>query len=228
MAGPAARTGGDTDAPRGACAPCRALPASAAEGVFVPASAGRTHRETGGAVATERKVAQVEELKALIADAEIAISTAYQGTSVADQVELRAALSQAGAQMRVVKNTLLRLAAQQAGLEHFAELAEGPTAIVVGRDEPLSAAKALTEYMRAHPNLPVQIRRAVVGGQVVDEAYVRDLASVPPRDELLSRIAGGLVGQLTQLMLLLQATTREFAGLVEARAAQLDAEGSAG
>jgi len=179
-------------------------------------------------VATERKVAQVEELKALIADAEIAISTAYQGTSVADQVELRAALSQAGAQMRVVKNTLLRRAAEQAGLEHFAELAEGPTAIVVGKDEPLSAAKALTEYLRAHPALPVQIRRAVVGGQIVDEAYVRDLASVPPREELLSRIAGGLVGQLTRTLLLLQATAREFAGLVEARAAQLESEGAAG
>src|SRR5690606_13636239 len=146
------------DAPRGACgAPCRALPASAAEGCFVAGECrAGAHRETGGAVATERKVAQGEELKALIADAEIAISTAYQGTSVADQVELRAALSQAGAQMRVVKNTLLRRAAEQAGLEHFAELAEGPTAIVVGKDEPLSAAKALTEYLRAHPALPVQ------------------------------------------------------------------------
>ncbi len=171
---------------------------------------------------TERKVAQVAEITDLIRDAEIAISTAYQGISVAEQVELRATLSEAGAQMRVVKNTLLRIAARDAGLDDFAALAEGPTALVVGYDEPLSAAKALAGYLRAHPNSPVKIRRAVVSGQLVDATYVSDLATVPPREELLARIAGGLVGQLTQFMLLVQATTREFAGLVEARAVQLE------
>jgi large subunit ribosomal protein L10 len=171
---------------------------------------------------TEKKVAQVEEIKELITGAEITIATAYQGIRVADQVELRAKLSEAGAQMRVVKNTLLRIAAQQAGLAQFAELAEGPTALVVGRDEPISAAKALTEWLRAHPTAPVRIRRAVVGGELVDEGYVRDLATVPPREELLARLAGSLVGQVVQLLGLMQATTREFAGLIEARAAQLE------
>ena len=52
----------------------------------------------------------------------------------------------------------------------------------------------------------------MVGGELVDEAYVRDLATVPPREELLARIAGGLVGQIRELMALLEATTREFAG----------------
>jgi large subunit ribosomal protein L10 len=171
---------------------------------------------------TERKVAQVAEITELIRDAEIAISTAYQGISVADQVELRSTLSAAGAQMRVVKNTLLRIAARNAGLDAFVALADGPTALVVGYDEPVSAARALTTYLRAHPNTPVRIRSAVVDGQLVDSAYVQDLATVPPRDELLARIAGGLVGQLTQFMMLIQATTRDFAGLVEARAAQLE------
>jgi large subunit ribosomal protein L10 len=171
---------------------------------------------------TERKVVQVSEITELIRDAEIAISTAYQGISVADQVELRAVLSAAGAQMRVVKNTLLRIAARDAGLDHFAALAEGPTALVVGRDEPLSAAKALTTYLRAHPNSPVKVRSAVVSGRLVDADYVADLATVPSRDELLARLAGNLVGQLTQLMLLLQATTREFVGLIDARASQLE------
>ncbi|MBM3139079.1 MAG: 50S ribosomal protein L10 [Chloroflexi bacterium] len=174
---------------------------------------------------TERKVTQVAELRELIREAEIAISTAYQGISVADQVELRAALSGAGAQMRVVKNTLLRIAARQAGLEQFASLADGPTALVVGRDEPISAARAIAEYLRTRPNSPVKIRSAVVSGQLVDAAYVQDLATVPPREELLARLAGSLIGQVTQLAMLLQATTREFAGLIEARAAQLEGSG---
>jgi ribosomal protein L10 len=66
----------------------------------------------------------------------------------------------------------------------------------------------------------------VVEGELVDEAYVRDLASVPPRDELLARIAGGLVGKVRELMGLLDATTRDFAGLIEARAAQLESGGT--
>jgi large subunit ribosomal protein L10 len=72
----------------------------------------------------------------------------------------------------------------------------------------------------------VAIRRAVVNGAVVDAAYVQDLATVPPRDELLARIAGSLVAKVRELMMLLEATTREFAGLVEARAAQLESEGA--
>lgn len=175
---------------------------------------------------TERKVAQVGEITELIRDAEIAISTAYQGISVADQVELRATLSNVGAQMRVVKNTLLRIAAREAGLDQFVGLADGPTALVVGRDEPISAAKALAGYLRAHPNSPVKIRSAVVSGQLVDAAYVEDLATVPPREELLGRLAGNVIGQLTQFAGLIQATTREFAGLVEARAAQLEGAGA--
>jgi len=66
----------------------------------------------------------------------------------------------------------------------------------------------------------------VVNGAVVDAAYVQDLATVPPRDELLARIAGSLVAKVRELMMLLEATTREFAGLVEARAAQLESEGA--
>jgi hypothetical protein len=69
------------------------------------------------------------------------------------------------------------------------------------------------------------IRNAVIGGELVDAAYVQDLATVPRRDELLARIAGGLVGKIRELMMLLSATTRDFAGLVEARAVQLEEQG---
>lgn len=176
---------------------------------------------------TERKIQQVAELKDQIGRAEIAIATSYQGTSVAEQVALRQAIREVGAEMRVVKNTLLKIAAADAGLEQFGELADGPTAVVFGYDEPVGPARALTAYLNDNDESAVEIRRAVVSGELVDEAYVRDLATVPPREELLARIAGGLVGQIRELMGLLDATTREFAGLVEARAAQLEAEGPA-
>jgi len=177
---------------------------------------------------TPKKIEQVAELKDRISRAEIAIAASYQGTSVAEQVELRSALRDANAEMRVVKNTLLKIAAVDAGHEQFGDLADGPTAVVFGFDDVVAPAKALDDYIKSHSGTAVAIRRAVVSGVVVDAAYVRDLASVPPREELLSRIAGGLVGKVRELMMLLNGTTREFAGLIEARAAQLESEGEAG
>jgi large subunit ribosomal protein L10 len=171
---------------------------------------------------TERKITQVAELRELIRDAQIAISTAYQGISVSEQVELRRQLSAAGAEMRVVKNTLLRIAAKDEGLDVFGELAQGATALVLSRDDIVAPARALAAYLREHPTSPVEVRSAVVEGALVDAAYVQDLATVPPREELLARIAGGVVAPLVELMGLLQATTREFAGLIEARATQLE------
>jgi large subunit ribosomal protein L10 len=176
---------------------------------------------------TAKKIEQVAELKDRIGRAEIAIAASYQGTSVAEQVALRQAIREVGGEMRVVKNTLLKIAAADAGLEQFAELADGPTAVVFGYDEPVAPARALVAYLREHDNSTVEIRRAVVNGELVDAAYVRDLATVPPREELLARIAGGLVAKIRELMMLLDGTTREFAGLVAARVTQLESEGPA-
>jgi large subunit ribosomal protein L10 len=177
---------------------------------------------------TPKKIEQVAELKDRISRAEIAIAASYQGTSVAQQVALRSALRDAGAEMRVVKNTLLRIAATDAGLAQFGELADGPTAVVFGFDDPVAPARALADYIKSNAGTAVEIRRAVVLGEVVNAAYVLDLATVPPREELLGRIAGGLVGKVRELMTLLDGTTLDFAGLLEARALQMESEGEAG
>ena len=119
---------------------------------------------------TQRKVDQVAKISELISRAEIAISTAYQGVPMAKQTELRQQLKAAGAEMMVVKNTLLRIAAEQTGKPEFAQISEEGTALVVGFDEPVSAAKALTAFIRANNDTKVAIRKAVVGGQVVNYA----------------------------------------------------------
>ena len=181
---------------------------------------GRATKEVG--LPTQRKVDQVTQISALISRAEIAISTAYQGVPMAKQIELRQQLRAVGAEMLVVKNTLLRIAAAGIGKPQFGELGDGATAIVVGFDEPVSAAKALTAFIRANEPTAVAIRRAIVGGSLVDEAYVRDLATVPSRDELAARLAGNLVAKMAEFAGLLVATQRKFAGLIEARAKQLE------
>ena len=73
----------------------------------------------------------------------------------------------------------------------------------------------------------VAIRRAVVGGELVDQAYVADLATLPMKDELVAMLAGNLVGKMAELAGLLQAVQRDFVGLIEARAKQLEEQGAA-
>ncbi|MCH8049314.1 50S ribosomal protein L10, partial [Patescibacteria group bacterium] len=147
---------------------------------------------------------------------------AYQGIPVPEQTLLRRALLDEGATLRIVKNTLLRRAANEAGREVFAELADGPTALVTHPDDPVAAARAVFRYRREHPNTLFDVRNGVIAGELVDAAYLEDLATVPPRDESLARIAGGLMGKIVELLGLLEASTRDLAGLIDARAQQLE------
>lgn len=176
-------------------------------------------------VPTPRKEAQVAELVEVLGRAEIAISARYQGVSMAKQNELRRKLRDAGAEMHVVKNTLLRIAAEQSGRPQFADLAEGPTAVIVGFDEPVGPSKALVAYLRENADSKVKIGKAVVDGVLVDEAYIRDLATLPTKEELVAKLAGNLVGKIAEFSGLLVATQRKFVGLVEARAKQLEEAG---
>ncbi|MBX7111846.1 MAG: 50S ribosomal protein L10 [Dehalococcoidia bacterium] len=173
---------------------------------------------------TQRKVDQVASLTELLSSAEIAIGASYQGMTVAQQTQLRQALGAEGVQLRVVKNTLLRRAAADAGREVIAQLAEGPTAVVVSNSDPVTAARLVAQFRREHAGTPFAVRSAVMGDTLYDAAYVEDLATVPPREELIARIAGGLTSKIAELAGLLQATTRDFASLIDARAKQLEAE----
>ena len=176
---------------------------------------------------TPRKVAQVAELTDVVSRAEIAISTSYAGMPMSKQTELRTSLRKAGAEMHVVKNTLLRIAAERAGRPEFAQLTEGPTAMVVGFSDMVGVAKALSEFVRANEaTSKIAINNAVVEGRVVDAAYIRDLATVPSREELVAKIAGNVIGKVAEFNNLVLATQRKFVGLIEARAQQL-AEGAA-
>lgn len=175
---------------------------------------------------TARKVQMVAELRELLQDAEIAIATSYQGVPMGVQNDLRRALADAGVEFQVVKNTLLKRAANEVGQPLYGELTEGPTGLAVTAGDIVAAAKALTTFIAARPNTPLKVRSAVVNGELVDAAYVADLATVPPRDELIARLAGGLVAKIAELVGLLQGTAREFAGLIEARATQIEEQGA--
>jgi large subunit ribosomal protein L10 len=163
------------------------------------------------------KVAVVEEVKSRLTDAEAAVLTDYRGIDVPGMANLRNALREAGAEYQIYKNTLVRFAARDLGLE-IEEMLVGPTAIAfVRRDsdgDPVLMAKALRDFARTNPNL--ELKGGLLGDRPLTAADVQQLASVAPREELLARLAGGLAAPMVQMAGLLQALPRNFAYGVKA------------
>jgi large subunit ribosomal protein L10 len=170
---------------------------------------------------TEKKVQEVKQLTDKLKRSSIVISAEYRGMSVKDSTVLRKTVRDAGMQMQVIKNTLFMRAADAAGLTDAGELAEGPTAVIFGYDDPILPIKTVVEYQRTARNAFVA-RKAYMDGQVIPGNRLSDLASLPPRDQMIAEIAGALQSPITNLVYLLSSTIQEFSGLLDARAGQLE------
>ena len=174
------------------------------------------------ALPTAKKIEDVQDLTDKVSRSTIAIGTDYRGLTVRQITDLRRALRGADVELRVVKNNLMKLATDNGGKPEIMQILEGPTAVAFGySDDIVAPAKALTDFLRSS-RLDVKIYGAYVEGQIVDRKGVEELASVPPKEVLLAKIAGALISPAAELAGLLSGTLREFAGLVEARANQME------
>ena len=170
----------------------------------------------------ERVVAELaERLRA----AETLMVADYRGLTMPEIDELRTRLLEAGARFTVVKNTLTKLAAEQAGTKDVLELIDGPTAIAFldADGDPVAAAKVLNETARAHDVLV--IRGGIVEGSVVGDADIKRLATLPPTEVLQAQFVGAVVGPLTMVVGLFTAPLRDLVGVVDARIRQLEEQG---
>lgn len=159
-----------------------------------------------------RKAAVVDDIRTRLEAADAAVLTEYRGLTVAEIAQLRAALRPAATDYKVFKNTLARRAAADMGLDEILGQLEGPVAIAfVRRDggDAVTAAKALRDFARTNPNLVV--KGGLLGARLLSRSDVEALAEVPPREELLARLAGGFQAPLTKAAGLFQAFTRNFA-----------------
>lgn len=172
---------------------------------------------------TPRKVEMLAEIKDRMERASIAISADYSGLTVSQITELRRALRPADVEVKVVKNTLATMAAEQAGRPEMAQILTGPTALAIGFGDPVAPVKALTEHLRAK-RLALTIHGGWLEGKVLTAAEVESLATMPSREQLIADVVGKLQSPLYNLAGLLQASMRNFAGLVEARATQLESQ----
>jgi large subunit ribosomal protein L10 len=155
------------------------------------------------------KEALLDEVTALLADAQVLYVSDYRGLTVAELTELRGRLRASGARLKILKNTLTRMAAERSGREGLLPLLSGPTAVTFCGGDPVGPAKALADFARTHDEL--QLRGGLLGGDVVDAAGVRALAILPPREVLLGRVVGTIAAPMTGLVTVLQGTIAGFA-----------------
>jgi large subunit ribosomal protein L10 len=182
---------------------------------------------------TQKKIDTVADLKERLERATLVASAEYRGLRVRDMQELRRRLREGGFQVRVVKNSLLRLAAEQSGQSDLMQIVEGPTALAITYGDMIEAAKALTGYAQGAP-AGFAIRGGFLDGHVLSAADLRDLVRIPPKPVLLAQLMGQLQSPLAtfiglldaplqELSALLQTLLGELPGLIEARAKQMEA-----
>ena len=149
----------------------------------------------------------------------------YRGLTNAQLVDLRAKLRGSGARLTVVKNTLTRRAAEEAGTDAILALLEGPTAIafVEAEGDPVAVAKALADA--AKDTKVLALRGGLLSGQTLTGADVEELAKLPAPEVVKAQLVGVMVAPLTQLAALIAAPVRDLVGLIDARIAQLEEGG---
>jgi large subunit ribosomal protein L10 len=179
-------------------------------------------------MANPEKVTAVAEITGRFRQASAAVLTEYRGLTMAQLTQLRRSLGQ-GTTYAIVKNTLTKRAAAEAGYPVPDELLTGPTAIAFVSGDPVEAAKSLRDFSRTNPLLV--IKGGVVEGRALSADEMRRLADLESREVLLARLAGVLQGPLSQAAGLFQAplsqVARMAAALHEKKQGESPAEASA-
>lgn len=171
----------------------------------------------------EQKAAAVDALAEKFGRAVSGILVQYQGITVEDDTKLRAAMRAAGVEYTVIKNSLIGRACDKAGFEAMKEHLEGMNAVAISYDDPIAPAKILKEY--AEKIETFTLRAGFLDGAVVDEATVKELADIPPKEVLIAKMLGSLQSPISGLAVALQAVVDKN-GEVAAEEAPRSSRGS--
>lgn len=168
------------------------------------------------------KQAAVAELAELFRSSTASVLTEYRGLTVAQLKQLRGSLGQSTT-YAVVKNTLTRIAAKDAGVDGLDEWLVGPSAIAFVDGDPVEAAKGLRTFAKEHPALV--IKGGIMEGKLISAADINQLADLESREVLLAKMAGAMNASLQSAVSLFAAPLSQTARVVEALRAKVEAEG---
>ena len=158
-------------------------------------------------MASEKVIQQKEETVKKLAeelkDAKLILLTDYRGITVEDVTKLRDDLRQANGKYKVIKNNIIKRALETNGETGLNDLLEGPTAVITSEEDYLAPAKAIYNFTKTHDFY--KIKGGIVEGKVMTTEEIITLAKLPSRQELLAKLAGSLLGNITKLAATLDA-----------------------
>ncbi len=171
--------------------------------------------ETTEPMPTDEKRQAVAELADLIRNSSAMAVADYRGLKVSEMQSVRRSLRDAGVQLHIAKNRLLKIAADEAGTDELKPMLSGPTALATIRGDEVVLAKALQDAFRPYSRV-VTLRGGMLGNRAIDAAQLSQLASLPPREVLLAKLAGGMAAPISGMAGVLAANLRNLVGVLSA------------
>jgi len=156
-----------------------------------------------------KKSEVVASLQEKLGRAECQILTDFKGLKVAEFTQLRRELKEAGGELAVVKNTLLKLASEEATAQALTNYLVGPTALVLAYRDPVEIAKIVSKYAKDKPD-NFKLKAGVLGHSILTEKDLLELAKLPSREVLLAKLLGVLQGIPTALVSVLAGVPRKL------------------
>ncbi len=166
----------------------------------------------------DSKFESVAEIKDHFANSSSVVLADYRGLTVKEMQTLRAALREAGAELRVYKNTLTQIAMRELALPDLGEMLEGPTAFLFAYGDPVGPAKALVDFAKDHA--AIQLKGGFIERRITDASGISALAALPSREELYAKLAGSLAAPLAGVARVLNAPAGALARAIRAVADQ--------
>ena len=168
---------------------------------------------------TSAKQAVVAQLKEQLESAKGVVLTSYKGLTVAQGTELRRELREAGVSYHVVKNTMLRIAAKEAGIEGIEEHLEGTTAFAFSTEDAVAPAKVICGFIKKNKLEDAEVLTVKVGmveGKVIGVDEVKALAALPSREELIAKLLGSMNAPISNTVNVLQGVIRNAVYVLDA------------
>lgn len=180
------------------------------------------HEAKAHAIRPEKQQA-VAELKEAIQNAKSVVLADNLGLTVAQVTKLRKELREAGAELKVAKNTLINIAARELGIEGLEPYLKGTTTLALAHKDEAAAAKKIREFFAKDRDPKFVVKAGILEGKVIDANGVKELADLPSREVLLAQIAAGIQSPLQGVVGAINGLLASFAYALDARIRQLEA-----
>ena len=156
------------------------------------------------------KEAKVQEIREKLEKAEAIILANYQGLTVEEDTELRKKFRESGVDYKIYKNTLVKLALKELGVEGLDECLKGPVSMAIGYEDPTAPARILNDFAKEHKAL--ELKAGYVQKQVYDTEKVKELAAIPPKEVLVAKLLGSLNAPMANFAYVVKAIADKMSG----------------